>query len=149
MFTTGIALSYDQTRRRCDLAFDGRDLALDTSAITPVLISLGCDRRAHVDDPLPDVPDNDFAPSRLNARRGWVGDALDQNGQLIGSRWWLMKRRKQTEDTRLLQEDATSEALAWCPLPITIAVRWVSRGVLGTLVQVGDLSLELANPVAG
>ena len=74
----GIALSYDQRRRRCDLAFSGRDFVLDTTPLTPVLISLGCDRRAHTDDVLPDAVTNNYAPQRLNARRGWCGDALDK-----------------------------------------------------------------------
>lgn len=145
---TGIALDYDRPSRRCDLAFDGWDLALDTTALTPVLISLGCDRRAHPDDTIPDAVTNDYRPSRLNARRGWPGDGLDPDGRLIGSRWWLNLRRKQTEDTRRQHEDATAEALGWLPLPVTISVRWVARGILGTLVQVGDLSMDLAQPVA-
>jgi len=144
----GIALSYDQRRRRCDLAFDGQDFALDATLLTPVLISLGCDRRAHPDDVLPDAVTDDYAPQRLNARRGWCGDALDQQGRLIGSRWWLMLRRKQTEETRRLKESATAEALSWVQQPVTITVRWVRQGVLGTLIQVGAMALNLTAPVA-
>jgi phage gp46-like protein len=145
----GIALSYDQRRRRCDLAFSGRDFVLDTTPLTPVLISLGCDRRAHTDDVLPDAVTNDYAPQRLNARRGWCGDALDTLGRLIGSRWWLMLRRKQDEATRKLQESATAEALAWVPLPVSITVRWVRAGVLGTLVKIGSMTLNLTQQVGG
>ena len=143
----GIALSYDQARRRCDLAFTGRDFALSDALLTPVLISLGCDRRAHPDDTLPDAVTNDYAPSRLNARRGWCGDALDRSGQLIGSRWWLVLRRKQTEETRRLQESAAAEALAWMKQPVTITVRWARPQVLGTLIQVGSARLGLLQPV--
>lgn len=143
----GIALSYDQRRRKCDLAFDGRDFALDATLLTPVLISLGADRRARPDDVLPDAVTNDYAPQRLNARRGTPLDALDGTGQLFGSRWWLLLRRKQTEETRRLKESTTAEALAWVRQPVTITVRWVRQNVLSTLIQIGAMTLNLQSPV--
>ena len=145
----GIALSYDARRRRCDLAFNGQDFVLDATIATPLLLSLGCDRRAHADDVLPDAVTDDYQPARLNARRGTPLDALDHQGQLFGSRWWLLRRRKQDEATRLLKESATAEALAWVEQPVAITVRWVRRGVLGTLIQIGQQEFDFAQPVAG
>jgi phage gp46-like protein len=145
----GKALSFDPARRRCDLAFNGQDFVLDTTPMTPVLISLGCDRRAHPDDTLPNAVTNDYAPSRLNARRGWPGDALDALGRLIGSRGWLVLRLKQNEATRKLKESTVTEALAWMPLPVSVTVRWVRRGVLGTVIKVGTTTLRLLDPVGG
>lgn len=64
----------------------------DTQALaTSVIVALGTDRLALLDDVLPD-PDSDD-------RRGWWGD-LDAediwNGWPIGTRLWLMKRDKIT-----------------------------------------------------
>lgn len=144
------ALVYDPTRKRCSLAFNGVDLVIDDTPVTPVLIAVGCNRRAHSDDDLPDTVTNAYSPSRLNARGGWCGDALDQLGRLIGSRMWLLQRRKQDDATRKLGESALSEAFApigaqrgW---PFTITVTWVRKGFLGCLTQVGNTTLNLVLP---
>jgi phage gp46-like protein len=129
------ALSYDPVRRRCDLLFDGTDLVLDDTPVTPVLLCTGLDRRAHSDDVLPDTTAQGYQPATLNARRGWCCDFLDKLGRLAGSRLWLLKRRKQDEPTRLLAETALQEPLeqiandrGW---PISAMARWVAPGVLG------------------
>lgn len=75
----------------------------DATLRTAILVSLFTDRRAEADDELPE-DDGD--------RRGWIGDALSDNDR-IGSRLWLLKRRKQTEQTRIEAEEYCREALAW------------------------------------
>lgn len=144
------ALIYDPVRRRCTLAFNGVDLAIDDTPVTPVLIAVGCNRRAHQDDTLPDTVTDAYTPSRLNARGGWCGDPLDALGRLIGSRMWLLQRRKQDEATRKLGEGALSEALT--PLstqrgwPIAITVTWVRKGFLGCLMKIANATLNLTLP---
>jgi phage gp46-like protein len=146
------ALVYDPTRKRCSLAFNGVDLQIDATPVTPILIAVGCNRRAHPDDALPDAVTNAYTPSRLNARGGWCGDALDTLGRLIGSRMWLLQRRKQDEATRRLGESALAEAFApisaqrgW---PIAITVTWVRKGFLGCLTKVANTTLNLVLPAA-
>lgn len=147
------ALIYDPVRRRCSLAFNGTDLVIDATPVTPVLISIGCNRRAHPGDPLPDKVANAYAPARLNARGGWVGDTLDALGRLIGSRMWLLIRAKQTEATRRLAESALAEALgqlgAQRGWPIAITVTWVRKGFLGCLTRIGNSTLNLTLPAGG
>jgi phage gp46-like protein len=149
----GPQLVFDPATRRCDRAFDGTDLVLDTTPATTLLVSIGSDRRAHTDDTLPDVVTNHYAPNRLNARRGYPGDALDGSGRLIGSRLWLLKRRKQDEATRQLAENAAAEALAHFEtdqnMPVTITVRWAARNVLGMLLQLGAAQATMNVPVGG
>lgn len=145
------AKAYDPALRRCDIVFDGTDLVLDDTAITPVLLAVGLDRRAHADDELPDPTEQGYAPATLTARRGWAGDAYDALGRLTGSRMWLLKRRKQDEPTRLLAESALAEALE--PLatarnwPVSITVRWAYAQVLAYQVVVQRLTLSLHKAV--
>jgi phage gp46-like protein len=143
-------LTFNAQLQRCSLAFNGVDLQIDATPVTPILIAVGCNRRAHSDDTLPDTVTNAYTPSRLNARGGWCGDALDLLGRLIGSRAWLFQVGKQNEATRKGMEGALSEAFApiskqrgW---PITITVWWVRRGFLGCLTKVGNATLNLILP---
>lgn len=149
----GPQLVFDPVAQRCDLAFDGTDLVLDTSPATTLLVAIGSDRRAHPDDVLPDAVTSDYAPTRLDARRGSPCDAVNPAGKLTGSRLWLLKRRLQDEATRRLAEGAAAEATAdfesiW-GMPVTITVRWVMRGMLGLLVRLGPQTMNLTIPVGG
>ena len=98
-------------------------------------------------EPLPDWA----APARLNPWRGWCGDFLDALGRPVGSRMWLLFRRKQDEDTRLLAEAALKEPLdvlatlrGWA---VSIEVRWVRWQMLGYRVTVGQTTLALTTAV--
>jgi phage gp46-like protein len=137
-----IALRYDPLLHRCDLVLNGRDLALDATPATPMLISLGADRRARPDDVLPDEAGSAEAPVSLVARRGTPLDALDAAGRRMGSRLWLLSRAKQTEVTRRQAEIYATEALAWLTtqrgLAVAVTAAWVRRGVLGLTCRAGD-----------
>lgn len=109
-----LAFVFDPERRQADLELgpDG-DLMLDDTPATPMLISLGSDRRARPDDELPTGISELNAPTSFVERRGWPGDALDAEGRLIGCRLWLLDRAKETELTRRLAEEWAREGLAW------------------------------------
>ena len=143
-----IGLVYDPATRRCDHAFNGTDLVLDFTPRTPVLVALGCDRRANPDDELPDDSGTLYAPTILNPRRGSPCDMLVPNGRRTGSRLWLLIRRKQQENTRRLAETAAAEALDGfvtdTGLTAAIKAEWVRRGILGLRVAVGDNAINLA-----
>lgn len=88
-----------------DLSLAGADLAVDSGLNTAVVISLLTDRRALADDPLPDDGQD---------RRGWWGDAFPEvEGDLIGSRRWLLTREKQLPQVLRLEEQYAREALQW------------------------------------
>lgn len=145
------ALAFDPTTRRCDRAFDGRDCVIDATPATPLMLAVGLDRRARLDDDLPDtIPDED-RPHRLDGRRGWCGDALDAQGRLTGSRMWLIRRRKQDEPTRKLAENALKEAVqdladarGWL---MTVAARWYQPGVLAWSVKAHRVEIALTQAV--
>ncbi len=104
-----IRISWDVDLMEGDFAFVTgiQDLESDAGLETAVIISLFTDRRARVDDPLPDLDNPD--------RRGWWGDlALPEvEGDQIGSRLWLLERAKTTEDVLVRAKEYTEEALAW------------------------------------
>ena len=147
-----LQLRFDPATRRADLALgaDG-DLMMDLTAITPMLISLGSDRRAGPDDPLPSGRADLNAGGSVVVRRGWPGDALDDRGRRIGSRLWLLERAKQDEITRRMAEIWIAEALAWAELetgrPAEIEVDWVRRGVLAFRALVADAEVTLTRGV--
>jgi phage gp46-like protein len=142
-----IALRYDAARGCCDMVFDGRDLVVDRTALTPMLISLGTDRRARADDDIPNPDTDRLHPVTLLGRRGWPGDALSRRGGRIGSRLWLLVRQKETERVRQLAESIVAEALAWIETErgqaVQITVRWIDRNRMGVLAQVGATKLQL------
>jgi phage gp46-like protein len=147
-----IAIAYDQVHQRCDLAFNGRDFALDTTWQTPVLMSLGCDRRAHPDDDLPQAQDT-LSPNAplINLKRGWPGDMLDTRGELTGSRQWILSRVKQTEAVRRLAISIDQEALDWLPnrlgVDLTLDVSYPRRGMILHQVTVGQQTLVVQQVV--
>jgi phage gp46-like protein len=142
-----LALVYDAARLRCDAVFDGVDLVLDDTPATPLLIAIGTDRRAHTDDVVPNVAPDPTRPLTLNARRGWVGDALDTTGALIGSRIWVYLTQKQTQPVRHGIEGAAAEALDFFESvrgqAVALAVSYPRRNMVSLKVDVAETSMSL------
>lgn len=147
-----LALTYDTSKRRCDLTLAADfDLALDETPITAIILSVGLDRRAGEDDPLPEARSQFLTPSSFSERRGAIGDGLDPFGQMTGSKMWLLDRAKETETTRLMAEYWLQEALAWAETdtgtPAEIEVEWLAPGVLGYRVVIEDNAVSLSKRV--
>jgi phage gp46-like protein len=140
-----IALRFDPVARRFDVAVEGRDLVLDRTAATPMLLGLGCDRRARPDDALP-------GEAVFGARRGWPGDALDGAGRRLGSRLWLLERAKQTEAVRLRAESYALEGLARLAdelgLDVTASAAWARPGVLALTARAASAEVTISRAVA-
>lgn len=127
-----------------DLAYDRSGLKAETTLESAVMISLLTDRRANIDDELPEAPTQTVIPPD---RRGWCGDALSEvKGDRIGSRLWLLRRRKVNEQTRRDAIAYAEEALQWMitdrlATSVAIDAEWRTiEGVPGRL----DLSIRLA-----
>jgi len=87
-----------------DISVMTDDLQTDGGLRTAVIVSLYTDRRVETDE----------LPTEEKSRRGWFGDLFAENvGDLIGSRLWLLKRSKVSDETRNLAEDYAQEALQW------------------------------------
>lgn len=105
-----------------------------------IIVSLLTDRRANIDDSIPDAPaSNQSIPPD---RRGWAGDALaDVLGDRVGSRLWLLSRKKQTEETRRLAIEYCEEALQWLvddkiANSVLVAAEWTDGGRLNVEVTI-------------
>ena len=143
MFFFDAALVFDPAARACDLALDeDHDLLIDLTAITPILMSVGLDRRAAPDDELPVGRSPYLQPYSLSERRGSPCDALDPLGEPAGCRTWLLDRAKETEVTRALFAFWLEEGMSWSAretgIPAAIEVEWVRPSMLGYRVSIDD-----------
>jgi phage gp46-like protein len=98
-----IKLIYNRDNFDFDISFENSDLIREEGLESAVFISLYCDRRAKDDDNL--VNDEQY--------RGWWGDQLEENNDEIGSRLWLLKRAKTTQENIELARQAIIESLQW------------------------------------
>ncbi|MDI4664722.1 phage GP46 family protein [Xanthobacter autotrophicus] len=147
-----VALVYDPVTRRADAQLgDDGDLLLDETPITPMLITIGSDRRARPDDELPSGRSELNVPASFVERRGWAGDALDVRGDLIGCRLWLLERAKHTELTRLMTAEWLGEGFAWVEQEsgraATIEVEWKTSQILAYRVVVDSQAIALTRRI--
>ncbi|MEN6332251.1 MAG: phage GP46 family protein, partial [Smithella sp.] len=95
---------YDQETMTFSWSITSPGLTKDDGLETAVLLSLFSDRRARDDDELPSGDD----------RRGWWADAhAEEEGDLWGSRLWLLSREKQMTSVLRRAEEYAQEALGW------------------------------------
>lgn len=101
-----LALVWDELAGAADLVIIDGDLGVDRGLVTAALLSLLLDRRAQPDDAPPSGDPND--------RRGWWADEFaDIEGDLIGSRMWLLDRSVNDSETARKAEEFVREALQW------------------------------------
>ncbi len=109
MAVDDIRIIWDAEFQEGDFLFDSvvQDLEADNTLETAVIISLFTDRRAKIDDSLPD-------PNNLD-RRGWWGDLVSPVviDDQIGSRLWLLNREKTLEDVLVKAKEYAKESLQW------------------------------------
>lgn len=87
------------------LHLDGADLASEPGLRTAVIVSLFTDRLALPTDPIPD--------GSRDRRGHWSDSYLPEQGDLEGSRLWLLDREKIMPEVLRRAEDYTREALEW------------------------------------
>ena len=97
-----------------------------------VVISLLSWGRAAADDDL---------PIEGGSRRGWWGDSTRDDGDVFGSRLWLLERSVATPSLVALAEDYAREALGWLlddgiAVRVDVEVLPLEDGRLGLVVRV-------------
>ncbi|MEP3245096.1 MAG: phage GP46 family protein [Sneathiella sp.] len=100
-----IALEYETEALFASMSLDGADLKTGNELQTAVFISLFTWRRAKPDDILPDD---------IQDPQGWWGDTFSPiDADKIGSRLWLYRRKKITQQVILDLQEVCEEALVW------------------------------------
>ncbi len=101
-----LALTWSALLGNADISLIDTDLQTDLGLVTAALLSLLLDRRAEPDDKPPSGDPRD--------RRGWWADELAEiEGDLIGSRLWLLDRSTLSNETVLRAKEYVREGLAW------------------------------------
>lgn len=114
-------------------AYTTTDVESDEGLETAVLLSLFTDRWAETTDVL---------PSSETDRRGWWADAIPVvEGDLWGSRLWLLAREKEQASVLERAREYTREALQWMlddkvAERVDVTAEIVSRGVLGLTIVI-------------
>jgi len=133
-----IRIIWDSGLQEGDFNFEtgNQDLETDDSLETAVVISLFTDRRAKIDDELPDPNNPD--------RRGWWGDLVSPvvEGDQIGSRLWLLNREKTLETVLVRAKEYAEESLKWL-LEDGVAVKVVAETERQGLVGNDRLALKV------
>ena len=136
-----LGMAFDPVSMTGDIGFDGRNLVLDSTPASQILVALGTDRRALPSDILPDAYSSTNPQGPMAGRRGTAIDALDPLSRRIGSRLWLLARSKLDEHVRKAAEGYVGEALAGMDTQLgtdlVFQVTMPGRGVLGIMVQAG------------
>jgi len=83
-----------------DIEFEGIDFSVEDGLRSAVYISLFTDIRAELEE----------IDEGANPRGNWT-DHFEETP--LGSKLWLLYRRKQTEESRLLAEQYASDSLQW------------------------------------
>ena len=116
-----------------DYALVQLGLAEDDGLDTAVIISLFTDRLAEASDDIPDGTDD---------KRGhWSDSYSDIEGDLIGSRLWLLTREKQLPQVMVRAREYCEEALAWMledgvAREVTVTVTNPKDGILYAQIEI-------------
>lgn len=102
-----IKLVWNPDEMEADIVTEYGDVVKEDGLETALILSLFVDRRANDDDILPDPDSTD--------KRGWWGDQINPyiEGDQIGSRLWLLKRSKTTDENLVRAKEYAMEAIQW------------------------------------
>lgn len=101
-----IALKFLDDSNFFDVTFNTQkqDFDIDEGLRTAIIVSLFTDKRVSVDE----------LPIEEKFRRGWFGDLFPYDfGDQIGSKLWLLKREKQTNEVLKRAKEYALDALQW------------------------------------
>ena len=126
---TDVTLVWSNAAGYGDLSVEGADFEADDGVATAVLVSLFTDRRVMADELPPGDTD----------RRGWWGDGVVGDRDEIGSKLWLLRRRKREPSLPDQAAAYAREALQWM-LDDHVATAVAAEGSWGAR---GELALEV------
>nr|BDD45838.1 tail protein [Gammaproteobacteria bacterium] len=118
---------------RFDIEQADYDLRTESGLRSAVMVSLFTDRRANADDDIPD--------GTADRRGCWQDSFLDNAGDSLGSRLWLLGREKEIPQTLVRAQEYAEEALQWLiddgvARSVTVTAEHVRSGVLGLQIVI-------------
>ena len=119
----------------CDIELENNDIVRDNTLISAATIMVLTDSRATFED----ISSANLFPTFPYDLRGWWGDTF--RDVPIGSKLWLNRRRKATDQVLLLHKQYAEEALLPLILSgiakrIPVDASWTSRGVMEMNIQI-------------
>lgn len=132
-----IALEYDNLTQRCDfMRTDGFSLDTDEGLETAITVSFFTDARATEEDGLDPAQDP----------RGWWGAAyLNIQPGSLGSKLWMLRRMKLTNDTLLLASSWARESILWL-LPRTAQTIVCTTERMAGINNAGLITTQIQKP---
>ena len=100
---TDLRLTWNSRQNAGDICVVGADLQADDGLDTAILVSLFTDARVRADE----------LPPGHSWRRGFWGDAIEDEPDTTGSKLWLLRREKATQDVLVRARGYVREALQW------------------------------------
>ena len=128
---TDLALTWNNRLGSGDLCVVGADLLADDTLETAIVISLFTDARIREDE----------LPPGHTWRRGWWGDAVEDEPDITGSKLWTLRREKATQEILVRARGYIREALQWMirdgvAVSLNIQTDYVRPGVMQILIEV-------------
>ena len=128
---TDLAISWNNRLGAGDICVVGADLLADDTLETAVIISLFTDARVREDE----LPEGHYW------RRGWWGDAVDDEPDVTGSKLWTLRRSKATPELLVRARAFCREALRWMirdgvAVAVNVETNYLSPGVMQIFVGV-------------
>jgi len=125
-----------------DVQLDDRDVTRDAGFETAVLITLGTDKRAGDEDPLPDAG---------GYKGGWWGDGVpDVPGDLIGWKGWILQRSKSTDKIVTQCKEYLIDGFQWMLDDGIVSAINIEVKKIDTMEKAGDsilwMSLQFIRP---
>ena len=100
---TDLAVAWNNRINEGDICVVGADLQREDGLDTAILVSLFSDARVREDE----------LPPGQTWRRGWWGDSIEDEPTVTGSKLWLLRREKATEEVLVRARGYIREALRW------------------------------------
>ena len=125
---------------KMDLSIERNDLKSDEGLRTAIVLSLFTDAR---------VTTEELPPGETWKRGYWADELSDALNDRHGSKLWLLRREKQTQEVAERAKQYAEESLQWLTedgiaKSVSVMTEWVTRGTLGIAIEIEKPAGDLA-----
>ena len=128
---TDLVLAWNNRLGAGDICVVGADLLAEDGLDTAILISLFTDARVREDE----------LPPGHTWRRGWWGDDVEDEPDITGSKLWVLRRSKATQEVLVRARGYIREALAWMirdgvAVSLNVDTAYSAPGVMQIFIEI-------------